>query len=116
MSNNGSAANGDWVRTALSCYEGQLTRYAQRITGDLDQARDVVQETFLRLCREQPAELDGYLAEWLFTVCRNNAIDVRRRESRMTILAETEVSETPDRRPEPAILAEQNDSAGRLSR
>ena len=113
MSNNGSAANGDWVRTALSCYEGQLTRYAQRITGDLDQARDVVQETFLRLCREQPAELDGHLAEWLFTVCRNNAIDVRRRESRMTILAETEVSETPDRRPEPADLAEQNDSAGR---
>ncbi len=31
----------------------------------------------------------------------------------MTILAETEVSETPDRRPEPAVLAEQNDSAGR---
>ena len=113
MSNNGSAANGDWVGTALSHYEGQLTRYAQRITGDLDQARDVVQETFLRLCREQPAELDGHLAEWLFTVCRHKAIDVRRRESRMTRLAETQISETPDQRPEPAALAEQNDAAGR---
>ncbi|MCH7990472.1 MAG: sigma-70 family RNA polymerase sigma factor [Planctomycetes bacterium] len=113
MSNNGSAANGHWVRTALSRYEGQLTRYAQRITGDLDIARDVVQETFLRLCREQPAELDGRLAEWLFTVCRNKAIDVRRRESRMTRLADTVISETPDQQPEPAAMAEQNESAGR---
>ncbi len=114
MSNNGHDANGHWVGTALSRYEGQLTRYAQRITGDLDRARDVVQETFLRLCREQPAELDGHLAEWLFTVCRNTAIDVRRRESRMTTLAEKQVSETPDRAPEPSDLAEHRENANRV--
>jgi RNA polymerase sigma factor (sigma-70 family) len=32
----------------------------------------------------------------------------------MTRLAETQISETPDLQPEPAALAEQNDSAGRV--
>src|SRR5690606_25592437 len=49
---------------------------------------DVVQDTFLKLCREERASLDGHLAQWLYTVCRNKALDVRRKESRMTALAE----------------------------
>lgn len=63
-------------------------RYAQRITGDAHRAADVVQETFLKLCREDQASLDGHLAQWLYTVCRNKALDVRRKEARMTALAE----------------------------
>ena len=51
-------------------YEGQLVRYAARITGDVERGRDVVQDAFLRLCREDRAKVDGHLAEWLFTVCR----------------------------------------------
>ena len=70
--------NQDWIRAALSRYEGELTRYAQRLTGNLERAREVVQETFLRLCREDSAKIDGHLCEWLFTVCRNQALDVRR--------------------------------------
>lgn len=112
MNDNGHAANREWVRSALTEYEGQLTHYAQRITGDIERARDVVQETFLKLCREETAELDGHLAEWLFTVCRNKAIDVRRKEKRMTTLAEVKINETPDHKPEPSATAEQRDAAG----
>jgi RNA polymerase sigma-70 factor (ECF subfamily) len=88
MSQNGHAGKLEWINGALVEYEVPLTRYAQRITGDTERARDVVQETFLRLCREQPPLVDGRLAQWLFTVCRNQALDVRRKESRMTTLAE----------------------------
>lgn len=114
MSDNGRTARGEWVRAALGEYESRLTRYALRITGDLDRARDVVQETFLKLCRENPAKTDGHLAEWLFTVCRNKAIDVRRRESRMSTLAESRATETPDRQPQPPDIVEQQDSGGRV--
>jgi RNA polymerase sigma-70 factor (ECF subfamily) len=88
-------ANGEHparVRSALDEFEGPLLRYAQRITGDAERARDVVQETFLRLWKQlwmDSAEvLDGRLPQWLFTVCRNLALDVRRKEQRMTSLAE----------------------------
>lgn len=100
-----------WVHSALNRYESELTRYAQRITGDAERARDVVQETFLRLCREEPAELDGHLAEWLFAVCRNKAIDVRRKESRMTTLADPELAEPARAEPVPMIQAEQRETA-----
>ena len=33
------------------------------------------------------ADLDGHLAQWLFTVCRNRALDVRQKESRMQPLS-----------------------------
>lgn len=44
-----------WVLSLLAEHEGRLTRYAQRLTGDLSTARDVVQQVFLRLC-DQPRE------------------------------------------------------------
>jgi len=84
MSTNGQVTQSEWVREALHQFEGPLVRYAQRITGDLEAARDVVQDTFLRLCREEPASVDGHLSQWLFTVCRNRALDIHRKERRMT--------------------------------
>lgn len=84
MSTNGQVTQSEWVREALHQFEGPLVRYAQRITGDLEAARDVVQDTFLKLCREEPASVDGHLSQWLFTVTRNRALDVHRKERRMT--------------------------------
>ena len=74
---------GEWLRSIVARYEGPLVRYAARITGDADRARDVVQDTFLRLCEQDRAEFDGRLAQWLYTVCRRRALDVRRKEHRM---------------------------------
>lgn len=74
----------DWIRRAVEQHEGPLSRYAARILGDLDRARDVVQDTFVRLCRQERSAVEGHLTEWLFTVCRNRALDVCRKEGRMT--------------------------------
>jgi RNA polymerase sigma factor (sigma-70 family) len=70
----------DWIRAAIDQYQGRLIRFAARITGDTDSARDVVQDTFLRLCREGPEKTADHLPAWLFRVCRNRALDVRRKE------------------------------------
>src|SRR4051812_47542733 len=73
-----SPARREWVLAALDQYEGRLLSYAQRLLGDPDQARDVVQFTFLRLCDQSPEEIDDRLAQWLYTVCRNRALDLLR--------------------------------------
>jgi RNA polymerase sigma-70 factor (ECF subfamily) len=82
----------EWVVDALDRYERPLIRYAKWLLGDLETARDVVQETFLRLCREDPARVDGHLAPWLFTVCRNLALDARQRATRTTPLEHAEAA------------------------
>ena len=73
----------EWLRSVVASYEGALVRYAARITGDMERARDVVQDTFLRLCEQDREQLNGRLAEWLYTVCRRRALDVQRKEHRM---------------------------------
>jgi RNA polymerase sigma-70 factor (ECF subfamily) len=84
-----------WIEEALELHESSLLRYARWILSDLESAREVVQETFLRLCKEDPARVEGHVAQWLFTVCRNLAFDARKKEARMTPLGDTEVAVAP---------------------
>ena len=39
-----------WVKDAVARFEGPLTLYASRLLRDAETARDVVQDTFLKLC------------------------------------------------------------------
>ena len=100
----------DWMRGVLDRYEGPLTRYAARLTGDLDRARDVVQDTFLRLCETKRSKVDGHVAEWLFTVCRNRALDVQRKESRLKPLDDAVLAVRESDDPSPATAAEQTET------
>lgn len=60
-----------WVQSALERFERPLLQYAMGIVHDLDRARDIVQDTFLRLHKQDQSVIEGYLSQWLFTVCRN---------------------------------------------
>ena len=44
---------GAWIREAVARFEGPLALYATRLLGDAESARDVVQDTFLRLCSQE---------------------------------------------------------------
>lgn len=101
-----------WVRAAVDRHAGPLTRYAVFIIGDLGLARDVVQDTFVRLCDEKPDRLDSHLAQWLFTVCRNRALDVLRKESRMKPLSDVELNSLASPDPSPAEQAERREATG----
>ena len=81
----------EWIVEALGLYEAALVRYATWILRDPEAAREVVQETFLRLCEERPSRISGYLGQWLFTVCRNTAFDLRKKEARMTPLGDMQI-------------------------
>lgn len=86
-----------WIKTAIEQHEDALLRYAQHFVFDIETARDVVQDTFLKLCRQSEKSEDGLkeirqrLAPWLFTVCRNRAIDVGRKERRMKLASENQL-------------------------
>ena len=103
-----------WVRSAVERFEGPLTVYASRLLGDADAARDVVQDTFLRLCGQPRDAIDGRLAEWLFTVCRNRALDVLRKESRMTQLSQEQVRVRTSPDPGPPDVFEARESVARV--
>jgi RNA polymerase sigma factor (sigma-70 family) len=103
-----------WLRAAVDAYEAPLRRYAERIVGDAETARDVVQETFVRLCRAKPEEVNGHLQAWLFSVCRNQAISVRRKEDRMTTLTVATEMDLTAPSCEPDAAAEQAETAGSL--
>jgi len=85
------SSKSQWIVDALDLYEDALLRYATWVLRDAELAREVVQETFLRLCREERSKLTGHIAQWLFTVCRNLAFDTRKREARMTPLENAEI-------------------------
>jgi RNA polymerase sigma factor (sigma-70 family) len=105
-----SSSHEDWVRAALDRYEAPLIRYAMRITGNTEQARDVVQDTFLRLCTADRARIERRLAQWLYTVCRNRALDVRRKEGRMSHLAEGQAEAIASPDPPPSAVADRNET------
>lgn len=85
-----TASTSRWIDAVLDEFEAPLLRYAARLLGgDAHRAADVVQDVFMRLCETDRATLVGRLAPWLYTVCRNRALDVRRKEGRMTTLSTT---------------------------
>ena len=81
--------------------QAPLTRYAARLLGDADRARDVVQDTFIKFMAQPAEAINGHAVEWLFTVCRHRALDVLRKDGRMRRFEEGQVERVtaPDARP-----------------
>jgi RNA polymerase sigma-70 factor (ECF subfamily) len=77
---------GRWILAAVDRYERPLTLYAARFVGDAERARDVVQDAFLKMWQADREQIAGHLAQWLYTVCRNRALDEVRKDGRMTAL------------------------------
>jgi RNA polymerase sigma factor (sigma-70 family) len=104
----------------LDRYERPLVRYAQSITGDQESARDVVQETFIKLARGEmrdgPNVEDNarHTEAWLFTVARNRALDHQRKFSRIIPMPLPE--DRPCGAPGPAAVLERRESASSLFR
>ena len=97
------------VERAVSEFESPLIGYAKTIVHDLDRARDIVQDTFIRLYQQDVGKVSSGLKSWLFTVCRNRALDVLRKEKRM-VPVEDEMIESCDSGVEsPASITEDHE-------
>ena len=77
-----------WIQDVVARYERPLCQYACRLTGNYESARDAVQDTFLKLWREDILD-DERTAPWLFRVCRNRCIDILRKDKPMQTLTDT---------------------------
>ena len=132
----------------LNRYERPLVRYALSIVGEVDTARDVVQETFIAYAEGRgpvsgappaghrsngsrkpasaaPADTGSStddtatddarrIEAWLFTVCRNRAIDHQRKQSR--IIPMYPLDDRTSEEPGPAALLERQETARSLLR
>lgn len=68
-----------WLRDVIARTRPRLTRFAARLLGR-DRGEDAVQDAFAKLCEADRRDLEGREAEWLFTVCRHRAVDLRRQD------------------------------------
>ena len=106
----------DRTRTLLRRFELPLLQFATRIMGDRERARDIVQETFIQFERKGPVLQNGEPATWLFTVCRNRALNVCRKDKRMLFLDEELIETREDEQPMPYEQLEQKEATGFLLR
>jgi RNA polymerase sigma-70 factor (ECF subfamily) len=85
-----------WLEAALGRHEAALLRYAASVVGKAA-ARDVVQDTFLALCRAERGKVEARLGHWLFVVCKHRAFECLRAGRRLSPLEEAD--EAPDSEP-----------------
>lgn len=104
----------DLVEYALKEYESPLIGYAMGILKDLERARDVVQDTFIRLYKQDVEKVKGGLKTWLYTVCRNRALDVLRKEKRMVVVDDEMFSYTASKDLSPDAAVDQQERASQL--
>jgi RNA polymerase sigma-70 factor (ECF subfamily) len=102
------------TQNLLRRFERPLLQFATRITGDRERARDVVQETFIKFQRNGAPSDSSEAATWLFTVCRNGALNVCRKEKRMLFLDEQVMERKQSELPLPGEQLEQKEAAGFL--
>ena len=88
----GSAAEADRLGTLFDLHQPRLFRLARRLSRNAEEARDLVQETFLRAARSSKSIPEGEAAEaWLVRVLVNIQRDEwRRKAAKMRIDPERE--------------------------
>jgi len=76
----------------------------------VERARDVVQDTFVKLLGQPWEKVEGHVVEWLCRVCRNRALDVLRKDGRVRVFADGEVERVQANFPRPGKQLEANET------
>jgi RNA polymerase sigma factor (sigma-70 family) len=103
-----------FIMQAVADFESPLIGYAMSILHDLDLARDVVQDTFIRLCQQDLITVEDRLKPWLFTVCRNRSLDLVRKHRRCQSLEDSPWQKVADSGLLPDEQAQQQEQQTRL--
>lgn len=104
----------DLFLETLRRYERPLIRYAHGFTGDLEDARDIVQDVFVKLSQNLAALDHERLAPWLFTVCRNRALDHHRKHQRLVVMETETLDQEAAADPAPSDVMEKRETAAAL--
>lgn len=100
----------EWMSCAVDELQPGLIRYVETFVKDRETARDIVQDSFMKLHQHSDQPTAKGLKPWMYRVCRNAAIDHLRKEKRMT---KTEIQESQilaKTKTNPAETIEQQDT------
>lgn len=111
MNHSSDVSDDVWLTQVFREYELPLMGYATHLLGDADRASDVVQDTFVRLCKQPREQIEDCVRQWLYRVCRNRAFDVLKKEQRMKTLSDTQAAGQHSRERDPRMDAQQCDDA-----
>ncbi len=108
-------------RELFDRYHRQVLGMAVGMTGSADDARDVVQETFIRAHRSLGSFLGGSsFYTWLYRIAVNAAIDLRRRQTRRAEVVQSapidEEIADPDRGADPGTALARKEIGARILR
>lgn len=107
-------SDAEFVHQSVEQFEKALVSYAIHLLGDIERARDIVQETFMRLCKADKTKVKEHLAPWLYTVCRNLALDTKRKEARMRHADDSQINRVVSNSPQPSATLETKEDSGRV--
>jgi RNA polymerase sigma factor (sigma-70 family) len=99
-----------WLSLVFREHQRPLMGYATHLMGDADRASDVVQDTFVQLCKQPREQVQDRVRQWLFAVCRNRAMDILKKENRMKTLDDAGAS-TSSRDGDPQLVAQRHETA-----
>lgn len=71
-------------------YGKRLYGASDKILKDHQRNQDVVQDVFMRLHKQDFSKIEGYIQEWLFTVCRNCSIKQYHKKNRYVLVENPE--------------------------
>jgi RNA polymerase sigma-70 factor (ECF subfamily) len=76
-----------WIEEQFTTLERPLVAYTRRhLGGDVEVAREIVQEAFAKLCVQAWPEIQLRVTAWMYKTCRHHAIDITRRNGRIAML------------------------------
>lgn len=111
------AGNPAALEDIMNAWTGPLYGFAARMLGQREEARDVVQETFIRLWQNRETwRAETSLKNWLFGIARNlclNRLDLSSRKTDAGVAADEVVAADPA--PSPEAHAENRQRQARLA-
>ncbi len=73
-----------------------VVRYIMTLCGNWEEAKDLAQETFMRVCeRKESFQSRSRFKSWLLTIARNKVIDATRKRSVKTVVSEELLARAP---------------------
>ena len=82
-------AKKQWIMSMVQQHESGLISYAFCFVKNIEVARDLVQDTFLKLWQQDTTKLKSYPKAWMFYVCRNHCLDYLKKEKPMVSVSKT---------------------------
>ena len=88
-------------------FVNDIFRFSITIVRDVDVAEDVASETFMRAWKHLPSFKGGNFRSFLYTIAKNYAFDVLKKQSRTTALDADNTEDTDEVSPEDKVFASQ---------